>query len=292
MRTSVLARVCSAGGDAACRRRAGWRRHRVDAYRATRGCGRPIVAPVYSPTRSSRHFRLTLRDWPMRSTGGHNRPPAPLTPSGITCVSALEHPFTARAPDALVALAQLEFARGDRSAARRRFDRVLRDYPSGRHVVRASLWSGRLAVEDRDYAIGCATLNSARPLVASDQIELRNQFDYFISQCERAPVTADTAATPAPNPTPDATTGTTGGQFSVQVAAYSARRDATAMATRLRERGFDVRVVGERAPFRVRIGRYPTRADGNGGPRPRCDRREWTAWSSRPSHQPRCADEP
>ena len=173
---------------------------------------------------------------------------------------ALEHPFTARAPEALVALAQLEFARGDRSAARRRFDRVLRDYPSGRHVARASLWSGRLAIEDRDYAIGCATLNSARPLVATDQIELRNQFDYFISQCERAPVATDTTSTAAPGSAPPPATGATGVQFSVQVAAYSARRDATAMATRLRERGFDVRVVGDRAPFRVRIGRYPTRA--------------------------------
>ena len=172
---------------------------------------------------------------------------------------ALEHPFTARAPEALVALAQLEFARGDRSAARRRFDRVLRDYPSGKHVARASLWSGRLAIEDRDFATGCATLNSARSLVASDQIELRNQFDYFISQCERAPATTDTTAT-APTSDPAAATGAAGVQFSIQVAAYTVRRDATASATRLKDRGFDVRVVGERAPFRVRVGRYPTRA--------------------------------
>ena len=173
---------------------------------------------------------------------------------------ALEHPFTARAPEALLALGQLELSRGDRNAARRRFDRVLRDYPTGRHVARASLWSGRLAIEDREYAIGCATLHSGRPLVASDQIELRNQFDYFIAQCERAPVTTDTTATAAPAGAPASATGATGVQFSVQVAAYTARRDATAMAARLRERGFDVRVVGDRAPFRVRIGRYPTRA--------------------------------
>jgi cell division protein FtsN len=50
-------------------------------------------------------------------------------------------------------------------------------------------------------------------------------------------------------------------QFSVQVAAYSTRRDASALLTRLKARGYDVRVVGESAPFRVRIGRYATRAD-------------------------------
>ena len=172
---------------------------------------------------------------------------------------AIEHPFTARAPDALVALGQLEFARGDRNAARRRFDRALRDYPTGKHFVRASLWSGRLALEDRDFAAGCPTLNAARPLLGAEQVELRNQFDYFIAQCERAPVVTDTSSAPPPANT-DPAAPATGAHFSVQVAAYSVRRDATAMATRLKDRGFDVRVVGDRAPFRVRIGRYPTRA--------------------------------
>ena len=170
---------------------------------------------------------------------------------------AIEHPFAGRAPDALLALGQLELARGDRNAARRRFDRALRDYPNGRHVVRASLLSGRLALEDRDYASGCATLNAALPLVTSDAIEVRNQFQYLIDQCDRAPAPDTTATEPA---APAPATTAEGVQFSVQVAAYSSRGDATTMVARLRERGFDVRLVGDRAPFRVRVGRYPTRA--------------------------------
>jgi cell division protein FtsN len=47
------------------------------------------------------------------------------------------------------------------------------------------------------------------------------------------------------------------------VAAYNARQDATSLAARLKQRGYDVRVVGDRAPYRVRIGRYATRADAN-----------------------------
>jgi cell division protein FtsN len=43
------------------------------------------------------------------------------------------------------------------------------------------------------------------------------------------------------------------------VAAYSSRGDANTLVTRLRDQGFDVRVVGTRAPYRVRIGRYATR---------------------------------
>ena len=175
---------------------------------------------------------------------------------------SIEHPFTSRAPDALLALAQLEFARGDRSAARRRFDRLLRDYPTGRHVARASLWSGRLALEERDNLAGCRTLNGARPLVGTGDIELRNQFDYYVAQCERiSPM--DSLAASAPAPASGQSSPSTGPAYSVQVAAYNARRDATALAARLKQRGFDTRVVGDRAPYRVRIGRYATRADAN-----------------------------
>ena len=173
----------------------------------------------------------------------------------------VEYPLAARAPDALLALAQLEFARGDRAAARRRFDRLLRDHPSGRHMTRASLWSGRLAIEDRDHAAGCATLAAARPHVAASDVELANQFDYFLAQCARlpAPDTGSSRTPPADSAPAVATPG-----FSVQVAAYSGRREADALASRLRARGFDVRVAhieGGRVPWRVRIGRYPSRAE-------------------------------
>lgn len=169
---------------------------------------------------------------------------------------SVEHPFAARAPAALLALAQLEYARGDRVAARRRFDRLLRDYPSGKHVARASLWSGRLAIEDREHVAGCATLNAARPLVGANDVELRNQFDYFVALCERLPVADTVVATPPPAPDPEPEL-----HYSVQVAAFSARGDATSLASRLRQRGFDVRVVGQEAPYRVRVGRYAARAD-------------------------------
>jgi SPOR domain/Tetratricopeptide repeat len=172
---------------------------------------------------------------------------------------SVEYPLSPRAPDALLALAQLEYARGDRSAARRRYDRLLRDYPSGNHVATASYWSGRLAMDEGDPVAACASLNAAREAVAPGNIELRNQIDYLLGQC----------AIPLATPT-DSTAGAAGGgaaeaesparEWSIQVAAYSARRDATSMASRLKARGFDVRVVGTRAPYRVRIGRYATRA--------------------------------
>jgi hypothetical protein len=170
---------------------------------------------------------------------------------------SIEFSLSPRAPDALLALAQLEFARGDRTAARRRFDRLLRDYPSGRHVARASYWSGRLAMDEGDDQAACSSLRGARLAVAANEVELINQIEYLLGQC---------AIPVAPRPDTTASSQRSTGQpqagrtFSVQVAAFTARNDANALVTQLTARGFDVRVVGTRAPYRVRIGRYPTRA--------------------------------
>lgn len=65
----------------------------------------------------------------------------------------------------------------------------------------------------------------------------------------RKPPTA--VASPADNDETD---------FSVQVAAYNFKSQATAMATKLKKGGYEARVSGTKAPFRVRIGRYATQA--------------------------------
>ena len=49
--------------------------------------------------------------------------------------------------------------------------------------------------------------------------------------------------------------------YSVQVAAFPKQRDADALAEVLQQRGFEVRVWGTKAPFRVRVGRYATREE-------------------------------
>jgi cell division protein FtsN len=94
--------------------------------------------------------------------------------------------------------------------------------------------------------------------VSSDDVELGTQFDYFIAQCNRLPAPA--AATPDSAAAAPAST-TTGPQFSVQVAAYTARQDAVSLVSNLKGRGFDARIVGTRSPYRVRIGRYASKAD-------------------------------
>jgi cell division septation protein DedD len=50
------------------------------------------------------------------------------------------------------------------------------------------------------------------------------------------------------------------GEYSVQIAAYNVKSQAQAMVTRLKKNGYEARVSGSVAPFRVRIGHYATQA--------------------------------
>lgn len=174
---------------------------------------------------------------------------------------SIEYPLSPRAPEALMALAQLEYARGDRAAAWRRFDRLLRQYPTGRHVARASYWSGTLALAADDRAAACRAFTGARAAVAPGDVELANQIDYYVAQCAAAPEDTATRAEGDAGTGAGDSAAATPRAFSIQVAAFTSRGDATALASRLRQRGFDVRVAGDRTPFRVRIGRYATRED-------------------------------
>ena len=65
-------------------------------------------------------------------------------------------------------------------------------------------------------------------------------------------------------PPPAAATTPTGERaWSVQVAAYNAKSQADAMVARLKQNGYEARVDGTSAPFRVRIGRYATQGQAS-----------------------------
>jgi cell division protein FtsN len=52
-----------------------------------------------------------------------------------------------------------------------------------------------------------------------------------------------------------------GSTYSVQVAAYNHKPDASKLAASLVKRGYSARVDGDTVPFRVRIGRYSTEGE-------------------------------
>ncbi len=67
-----------------------------------------------------------------------------------------------------------------------------------------------------------------------------------------------------PRTVPAASTASEGTKaFSVQIAAYNQKSQADAMVARLKKNGYEARVDGTVAPFRVRIGRYATQSQAS-----------------------------
>jgi cell division septation protein DedD len=258
----------------------------------------------------------------------------------------IEFSLSPRADDALMRLAQLELARGDRDQAVAHLDRLVLEHPNSPTRARASYWMARALFEEKKDGAACARLVEARRSASAGDIELRNQIDYYSPRCAgmdtlaaaqapasaargpqpaptspspttrssvTSPATAATAATataataattatpttpapPAPTASaPTASGGTSDGppatptsktaapppktgappvakssaspptaaagtNYTIQLAAYTTRDEAVKLQSRLQTRGITTRVYGTSSPYRVRMGRYPTRA--------------------------------
>src|SRR5256885_5033085 len=105
----------------------------------------------------------------------------------------VDYPLTPQAPDALLRLAQLELARGDRDAALGHLQRIPRDYPHSKSLARANYWIARVSFEKNDLANGCAANANALAQLDSTEIELRNQIQY---QGQRCPTPGASATVP------------------------------------------------------------------------------------------------
>jgi cell division septation protein DedD len=174
----------------------------------------------------------------------------------------VEYPLSARAEAALMMAGQLKMSRGDRKGARTLFERLSLEFPRGPQAARAGYWAGRLALEDGDLAQGCQNLTLASERVSPGDVEFRNQVQYLRSRCMMPVGALAPRADSLSGSEPDRDTKSASQvEYSVQVAAYTRKRDADAAVNRLKGRGFQVRIVGSQAPYRVRVGRYATRED-------------------------------
>ncbi len=184
----------------------------------------------------------------------------------------VEYGASMRSGDALFQLAQLESARGDRAIAADHLERFLLENPGHPERIRASLTLVRLLLDQNDLPRACTNLRQALKEIPDSAVETRNQLTYYSSRCVandaspggRAPVgeavQRDSATTAKRDSSPTPAAPEAKARYTLQVAAYSTRADATALAARLKTRGVDARVVGTAKPFRVRVGRYATRA--------------------------------
>ncbi len=182
------------------------------------------------------------------------------------------YPASARSADALMRLAQLELARGDRDQAVAHLQRIVVEHPESPNRPRAAFWVARTLLDEGNLPTGCARLADASRLTPSTEVELANQIGYLQQRCQGVDTTAKTTATqaparaassaPPPPAPPQATSGTAArGRYTVQVAAFSTLASANGLRDVLVARGYPARVVGAAKPFRVRVGRYATRAD-------------------------------
>jgi len=141
---------------------------------------------------------------------------------------SVEYAASPRASDALLRLAQLELARGERSQAAAHLDRLTREQlPNQTGIVfaRTELQVGLAYFDLQDPAHACAALIAAHAAAPPTDVELRNRIDYNAQRCPRPGL--------ASNPPGDTTHGAgAAGRPSTDSLAKKAGARGPALATR------------------------------------------------------------
>lgn len=173
----------------------------------------------------------------------------------------VEASLSSRVPDALLWLGELELVRGHPSLARAHLQRLLLDHSEAPQRSKAMLWIVRSYFDERDDTNACASLATLRSSGVPDG-EIRLQSDDMGRRCTAISAGASALAVPAIATAAAARTSssTVKAAFSVQLAAYDTRAEATRMVKRMAARKVIARIDGTRKPFRVRTGRYDSEA--------------------------------
>src|SRR6476661_15268 len=147
----------------------------------------------------------------------------------------VDYPLAPQAPDALLRLAQLELARGDREGALAHLQRIPRDYPRSKSLARASYWTARVLFEKNDLPNACAANASALAQTDTTEVELRNQIQYQGQRCPSAAVAA-TSAPPVNNTPPSSPTTVTNPAPATNTAPATTATTPATSASRTSER--------------------------------------------------------
>src|SRR5690606_9526289 len=126
---------------------------------------------------------------------------------------------------------------------------------------RASFWMARMLFDQGKDVEACRRLGDAASTTPSGQVELRNQIDYMLPRCAGIDTTrAGAPMKPAAGAAPSAATQP---ELTVQIAAFSNHDSAEKLRARLQELGYDARIASSETLYRVRVGRYSTRAEAD-----------------------------
>jgi tetratricopeptide (TPR) repeat protein len=168
---------------------------------------------------------------------------------------AVEYPTSEWADDALLRLAQMDFAARNYAGAVRGLEQLRANDPSSPLMASAAYWAARSDFELGKTADACAWIDRGMSSAGSD-VEAKNQLEFLAGRC--APGAADSAPAsgqPAPAPAQPAA-----GLWGVQVAAVSSQASANNVLTQLKAMG--ATAVVDREPgnlFKVRVTGLPSR---------------------------------
>lgn len=174
---------------------------------------------------------------------------------------AIEHATSPWADNALLELAQLEYATGNVEGTVRLVDQLLADFPASDVTAEAAFWGARAAFDRNDGPRACAWLSTG-VVAAGTDVELRNRLEFLNLRCQGQAQIGSDPVTPVPAPPPPPTTRPTAGPaWYVQVAALSDQVALDRTVESLRQMGYEPVVLpGPGALQRVVAGRFSTRA--------------------------------
>lgn len=183
----------------------------------------------------------------------------------------VEHGRSEWADDALLQLAQLDYAAGNAEGAAQQAERLLLDYPESPLIPVAALWGSRAAGDRRDAETACRIAEAGLAAVGHHN-ELRTQLEFQRQRCQSLAAIAAANRPPPPPPTdtaraaprdparpaPVAPDRPRPGWY-VQVSAVRSQEAAAADLARLRRAGNEGLVVREGGLLKIRVGPYRSR---------------------------------
>ena len=190
----------------------------------------------------------------------------------------VDYAQSAWADDALLQLAQLDYASGNPEGTVRQVEQLIRDYPESPLHGAGALWGARAANDRRDPGTGCRLADTGLAAAGND-VELRNQLEFQRQRCRslgamqaeaaRAAsedsatrARADSAARANKPPSRRAAEPPSKG-FYVQLSAVATQSAANTEVTRFRAAGFKPVTVRESGLFKIRVGPYADRGQAN-----------------------------
>lgn len=166
---------------------------------------------------------------------------------------AVEYPTSRWAEDALLRLAQMDFASRNYAGTVRTASQIPANNPSSPLLPAAAYWAARAEFELGKTSEGCVWI--ARGIAsAGDDVEARNRLEFLQGRC--TPGAGDSAGLPASlPPAPPAA-----GPWGVQVAAVSSQASANSVLSDLKAMGLTGSVIHEGGNlYKVRVTGLPSR---------------------------------